>query len=128
MLPKFRRAFELLRQGNLDVMSRHGLVHTQSFHFPFWPRLQIVGVHKILSRTPRARRSGFVVGGGLRRRLELRDWRHAVGQARQLAEKMRELRIGLLRNDAVAVYEVFGLVVIKARIGPEKFGEIVEAA
>jgi len=41
---------------------------------------------------------------------------------------MSEPRIDALRDDAIAVHQIFGLVIVEARIVAQKFGELVKAA
>src|SRR5712692_9060999 len=128
MLAEFRLPLHLLRERNLQVMPGHGFVQRERFHLPLRPRAQIVGVHEIASRPARARRPRLIIGGRLRRRLEIRNRTHTVGQTRELAEKARKLRINLLGNDAVAVHQIFRLVVEKSRIGSEELREVLKTA
>src|SRR4029077_303517 len=83
---------------------------------------------EIAAGTASLRRAALVIGGGLRGRLEIRNSADAVRQSRQFPKKMREAGIDALGDDAVAVNEIFGLVVVKTRICAKEFGEVVEAA
>ncbi len=128
VLAKLRRTFHFLRQRNLQMVAGDSFVERERLHFPLGPRVKIVGVDKIAAGTAGLRRAGLIVGSGLRRRLEIGNRANAVGQARELAKKMRQPGIDALGDNAVAVHQVVGLVVVETRIGAQKFREVVEAA
>src|SRR3989475_121982 len=69
----------------------------------------------------------MLLGGGLRLRHEGRDGRHAVRQARQLAEQLDQSRVGALRDVAVGAHQTGRVVVEELWVGPEKPREVGEA-
>src|SRR6202158_527063 len=121
VLAKFRRVLHVLRQRNLQMVPGDSFVERERFHFPLRPRVQIVSVDEIAAGASGPRRTALVISGGLRRRLEIRNDADAVGQPRQLAEKMRESGIDALGDDAVPVHQIFRFVVVEARVGAQKF-------
>src|SRR5258705_1345205 len=110
------------------MVPRHSFMQRERLHLVLRPRVQIVCVDEVAARPTSRRRSRLVISGSLRRRLEIRNGADAVGQSRQLAEKMRQPRIDTLGNDAIAVHQIIGLVVVKTSVMAQKFGELVEAA
>src|SRR5437879_3655647 len=126
MLSEFRLALLLLREGNLQMMSWNGFMQGEGFHLPFRPRTQVIGVHEITAGAAGSGRAGLVVGCGLRGSFEIRNDANAVGQARQLSEEVRELRVDLLRDNAIAVHQIIRLIIEKTRVSPQKFRKVME--
>ena len=58
----------------------------------------------------------------------LRDRLQAVGNPRQLAKQLRELRIDPLAERQVAGHQLLGRLVIVPLVGPQAFEELLERA
>ena len=78
VLAKFREPLDLVRDGQLQVMARHGLVQRERFHLPLGSRFEIVGVGEKISGPPGLVRTRLVVGGSHRLFNISRDRHHAV--------------------------------------------------
>src|SRR5437667_3298011 len=64
VLSEFRLALLLLGQGNLQMVSGNRFVQRESFHLPFRPRTQVIGVHKIAAGPASGGCARLIVGGG----------------------------------------------------------------
>src|SRR5258708_12422964 len=69
VLAKLRRTFHFLRQRNFQMVAGATFVDRERLHFPLGPRVKLVGVDKIAAGTAGLRRSGLIVGTGVRRRV-----------------------------------------------------------
>ena len=116
----------LLGQRDLQVMARHRLVQGQGLHLPARPAGQVVGVGEEVAGPARGRRSGLVVGRGLRLLGVGGHGLHAVGQPRQPAEQPHQLRVGALADVAVGGHQVVRPLEVEPRVGPQEPREFVE--
>ena len=126
--PKLRQAFEFLRDRDLQVMSRHGLVYGQDFHFVFGSRVRTVEVHEVGSAAGSVCGWRPVVSGGRVRGEVFRNRLEPVRNLWQPAEHFRQQWIDAPANCLVLGHQFVGILVVVPRVGAEVFEELVEGA
>ncbi len=125
---ELRQPGELLRQGDLKVVARNGLVQSQRLHLPPRSGRQVIGVGEEPARASRVGRAGEVVRGGLRLLGVGRHRRDTVRQPRQCAEQPAQLGIYPLGDVAIRREQLLAGREEELRVGADEGRELREAA
>ena len=110
------------------VVSRHAFMHCQCRQCIERPLVESVGVDHVVTTAPSAHRCAPVTSRGVVRGEIVRDGHHAVGHARQGPEECGHLPVHFLRDIGGFLEQLFGIVRIELRIGPQKFDELGKRA
>src|SRR5437016_4317909 len=121
--PEIGNAFQLLSDGDLQVMTRHRFVRGENFHLPDRPAVQLVSVDEKLSGAMRSWGARLIVRRRLRRGGVGGNGGHAVGESRQASEQLRQLRIDALGDVSVRPHQRCGIRVEESWLSTKHVGK-----
>ena len=128
LLTEARHAFQFLGKRDLDVMAGHGFVRRQGGQFIKRALIQRIGVDQIGPGNPLLHIAAGIAPRRVAGRNLCRDRLNAIGQARQLAEILRQQRIEAFRQPGRLFHQGLRAVGIELRIGAQERLEILKAA